>query len=1258
MARYTYDDASVGNGLDYLANAKSALYNTKSDISKALQTINLAGKGYMEYSVADAASIVENDLDSIDSITKEIASTAADLAYYFDHPIQSAIGNLFGTIDMALFNLLEGAGSGIEGIFDGILTIAGWGSGLVGWDGAQDFLSGVIEKDYVGDFFDYQYESGALKSVEFYSAYSHDSGVAEVIKGFGTAAAYVGIGIATSGALAADIGFTYLGEQGRKTQTSLQSGKSFDEAAKDGFKAGLFGAAAAGAGNFAGGLLSKQFGKVVDKFHPTPSNATSAIASSADDVAKAGTKIDDALGAASKVDDVTKAADDLSSAEKALNEGNIKYKAGEITDADLGKLEVARDTARTKFENLGGNSDDLIGAAKKLDNAEKALNEGNIKYKAGEITEKDLGKLEEVRDAARADYNKVSESVTTKAKIDPSAEGATKVTTENSGKYNLEEVAKDGPIMKDHEGASSVGETISNNTKSNASSLTEKANSVSKLDSSVDEIAKPVENAKSGSLRDKADMVSRLDESAEGATKATTENSGKYNLEEVAKDGPIMKDHEGASSVGETISNNTKSNASSLTEKANSVSKLDSSVDEIAKPAGNVKPGSLRDKADMVSRLDESAAEATSKVDDVTKAANDLSSAEKALNEGNIKYKAGEITDADLGKLEVARDTARTKFENLGGNSDDLIGAAKKLDNAEKALNEGNIKYKAGEITEKDLGKLEEVRDAARADYNKVSESVTTKAKIDPSAEEATRVATENSGKYNLEDIAKDGPIMKDHEGASSAIKAADNQPDINTPMDAEYTVLEHPANAAKADDLASAANKADINTPIDAEYTVLEPSINGRTIGNRIGTGTATGLNAARQNLSNNNIETLYANEPNSNDYRFDNLSNNGDTTSIENIGGTSSEASTPSVESPQVTSQPSPTGNNSTIPSNASSAYSTYSTVGTMENTGSSVQYRVETQSTPSSNTSIATPEINTPTQTVPDTGGSSTIPGSNTGNGGSNSGSNIGSNTGSNTDTTVPGGSTTTPTVPETPSTNPGDGISGGITTPEEPVPGTPNPNPPTDNVGGNITDIADNITGGTGGSTTGNYNNGGSSYGNSIIGGFNNNGSQLGPEGELSYENKPDSGILDGNDSMNTIDKGNSLDVISIDKDTPKNPSTSSGGSSVIPTILGVGAAGAAGVAGIHYVQKKFGKDNEYYEDEEETDQENNDDKNTDNYNIIEPENDIDDITSPSEIEIKPPKYKAGSVNQLKLDDGANIKINEDKSIIAPQNEELE
>ena len=300
-------------------------------------------------------------------------------------------------------------------------------------------------------------------------------------------------------------------------------------------KAGLLGAAAAGAGNLAGGLLGKQFGKVVDKFHPTPSNATSAIASSADDVAKAGTKIDDALGAASKVDDVTGAASKV---------------------------------------------DDVTGAASKVDDVTSTASKVE-KGQSKSLTEK-AGPLRNKADMV--------------SRLDESAEGATKTATENSGKAKLfvenendlpimkdhegasgstdklSELAKDGPIMKDHEGASSVGEAINNNAKSNASSLTEKA----------------------GPLRNKADMVSRLDESAEGATKVTTENSGKYNLEEVAKDGPIMKDHEGASSVGETISNNTKSNASSLTEKANSVSKLDSSVDEIATPKATEKAGTIK----------------------------------------------------------------------------------------------------------------------------------------------------------------------------------------------------------------------------------------------------------------------------------------------------------------------------------------------------------------------------------------------------------------------------------------------------------------------------------------------------------------------------------------------------------------------------------------------------------------------------------------------------------------------------------------
>lgn len=253
-----------------------------------------------------------------------------------------------------------------------------------------------------------------------------------------------------------------------------------------------------------------------------------------------------------------------------------------------------------------------------------------------------------------------------------------------------------------------------------------------------------------------------------------------------------------------------------------------------------------------------------------------------------------------------------------------------------------------------------------------------------------------------------------------------------------------------------------------------------------------------------------------------------------------------------------------------------------------------------------------------------------------------------------TEVPNTSSPTPNPPstESPSTgnDSGNGMSGDIDISEEPVPETPSTTPPINQVEDNFTNIGDSITGNSGGNTST-----GSNYGTSIIGGFNNSSNPTGPDGTLSYEDKPITEILDDNNlnDFGSVDKDNSLDVISIDKDTPKNPSTSTGGSAVIPTILGVGAAGAAGVAGIHYVQKKSEKDDEYYEDD--TSEYNNDNQDAYDYQSDTPLN-INE--SQENIMQEVPKYKAGSVNKLKLDDGEDIKINENNDIIAPQKEELE
>ena len=183
--------------------------------------------------------------------------------------------------------------------------------------------------------------------------------------------------------------------------------------------------------------------------------------------------------------------------------------------------------------------------------------------------------------------------------------------------------------------------------------------------------------------------------------------------------------------------------------------------------------------------------------------------------------------------------------------------------------------------------------------------------------------------------------------------------------------------------------------------------------------------------------------------------------------------------------------------------------------------------------------------------------------------------------------------------------------------------------------------------------------------SIIGGFNSNSQNepvgpdatLSPEDEITNVTEEDaSGTLEDITGTTDIDRGDSLDVISIDKEsaTP-NIKTNSGGSA-IPAVLGVGVAGAAGVAGIHYIQKKNkSEDDEYYEDESDETNENQDESFLSNYNAQNIDT-IDDYNAQQAEEV--PKYKAGAMNELSLDDGADVNFDDGNSIVAPQKEELE
>lgn len=184
----------------------------------------------------------------------------------------------------------------------------------------------------------------------------------------------------------------------------------------------------------------------------------------------------------------------------------------------------------------------------------------------------------------------------------------------------------------------------------------------------------------------------------------------------------------------------------------------------------------------------------------------------------------------------------------------------------------------------------------------------------------------------------------------------------------------------------------------------------------------------------------------------------------------------------------------------------------------------------------------------------------------------------------------------------------------------------------------------------------------------------------------------SGTTDTNDIPSS--DGEDLDIISIDKTTPSGSSTvstaskSSDGGSAIPIILGVAAAGAAAVAGGKYIKNKKEKENDNGEDDNYQYEDNNllgtdsNDATVDSSYEAQPTSEGNEVmklimnsddqkednsSAPAEDESadfgfdrttqKSNKYQAGSINKLSLEDGRDVRI-EDDVIFGNQKEELE
>lgn len=230
-------------------------------------------------------------------------------------------------------------------------------------------------------------------------------------------------------------------------------------------------------------------------------------------------------------------------------------------------------------------------------------------------------------------------------------------------------------------------------------------------------------------------------------------------------------------------------------------------------------------------------------------------------------------------------------------------------------------------------------------------------------------------------------------------------------------------------------------------------------------------------------------------------------------------------------------------------------------------------------------------------------------------------------------------------ETPSTgentNTGDNNSGTTTTPPPTNTGESNTSTSTGNT--SQSSGSNNSSGGY--VSSGNNNNG---YTSNAGGSFEDSTTNTGTPNENASTTTPsapdsDAGIKDNS--------GETLDVISIDKDTTNSPSTSSNdGGSVIPAVLGVGVAGAAVAGGAKIIHDKKNKDEMYSYDDEESEEDNN------SFSYL---NSYDDSSETETQEAPATKYRAGSANKLVLEDAPeNINIEESATNIPGSGEELE
>ena len=376
----------VNECIDALDSAKDILDGCQADVDDKVALINCLPHGNAGNLILSVEPFDALDISNLQYQLHSVLDQIEDYNRANSSGEGNWFSNLFGGIAQGGVGVLEGIADGFASIVldigDACNVSGEWENGLANW----------IKEDW-------SYKAGYAvgNGLSGGKGYDENSGWAVAGKITGTIVTYGAIScIPGFGGVVADVAIGGLSGYGQGTQKALRKqgiqtesewsntlnnetvGRSdaVSKKAVSNSKGTATVEAFKGAGTalLANGLF-KLGGKAISKVKGKGVSATSGL----DDAASAVSKADDAANAADDAASAVSKADDtfresgqkLVDAQTKLDEG---YKSG-MSESELGKLEEARDAAKREFSDAGGDSQELMNAASEKVNASRKLQE-------------------------------------------------------------------------------------------------------------------------------------------------------------------------------------------------------------------------------------------------------------------------------------------------------------------------------------------------------------------------------------------------------------------------------------------------------------------------------------------------------------------------------------------------------------------------------------------------------------------------------------------------------------------------------------------------------------------------------------------------------------------------------------------------------------------------------------------------------------------------------------------------------------------